>query len=283
MRNAKNLRITHYALRHMDFLSLPPPPADARLAYGAGEFQFGDLRVPGGAGPHPALVVIHGGFWRARYNLLHIGHLCAALTASGVATWSVEYRRLGNPGGGWPGTLQDVTTAAGHLRAIAPQYHLDLARVAAIGHSAGGHLALWLAGCHCLKRGDPLFMADPLPLVGAVSLAGVADLRRAWELGLSSNVVEDFLGGTPRQVPERYASASPIELLPLGVPQALVHGTEDDSVPFEISTRYHAAALAAGDPVDLVALPGAGHFEVIDPRSQEWPAVVGAVRSVLGT
>jgi len=244
--------------------------------------QFGDLRVPGGAGPHPALVVIHGGFWRARYDLLHIGHLCAALTTGGVATWSVEYRRLGNPGGGWPGTFQDVAMGAGHLRAIARQYDLDLARVAAIGHSAGGHLALWLAGCHRLKPRDPLFVADPLPLVGAISLAGVADLRRTWELGLSSNVVEEFLGGTPRQVPERYGSASPIELVPLGVPQALVHGTKDDTVPFEISTRYQAAALAAGDRVELVALPGTGHFEVIDPRSEEWPAVVAAVRSVLG-
>src|SRR5437762_364288 len=144
------LRITHYALPAMDILSLPPPPADARLAYGGGEFQFGELRVPGGAGPHPALVVIHGGFWRARFDLLHIGHLCAALTAGGVATWSVEYGRLGNPGGGWPGTFQDVAMAAGHLRVIASQYDLDLGRVAAIGHSAGGQLALWLAGCRRL-------------------------------------------------------------------------------------------------------------------------------------
>jgi acetyl esterase/lipase len=265
-----------------DILSLPPPPADARLPYGPGEFHFGDLRLPTGEGPHPVLVVIHGGFWRARYDLLYMGHLCAALVGEGIATWNIEYRRLGNAGGGWPGTFHDVALAAGHLRHLAQPYNLDLARVAAIGHSAGGHLALWLVASHRMKPGDPLYVADPLPLHGAISMAGVADLQRAWELRLSSNVVEDFLEGTPQQVPERYAAASPIELLPLGVPQTLIHGTEDENVPYEISTCYYAAAQTACDPIDLVTLEGTGHFEPVDPRSQEWPAVAAAIRTFLG-
>jgi len=263
-------------------LDLPAPPADARLPYGPGEFHFGDLRLPSGEGPHPVMVVIHGGFWRARYDLLYMGHMCAALASEGIATWNIEYRRLGNAGGGWPGTFQDAALAAGHLRNLAQPYNLDVDRVVAIGHSAGGHLALWLAGCHRFKPGDPLHVTEPLPLIGAISLAGVADLQRAWELRLSNNVVEDFLGGTPQQVPERYAAASPIELLPLGVPQTLIHGTEDDSVPFELATRYHAAAQAAGDPVALLTLQGTGHFEIVDPRSQEWPSVLSAIRSLLG-
>ncbi|MFL5734797.1 MAG: alpha/beta hydrolase family protein [Chloroflexia bacterium] len=265
----------------MDILSLPPPPSGARLSYGPDEHHFGELRLPPGDGPHPTLIVIHGGFWRARYDLLHIGHLSAALTAAGFATWTIEYRRLGNPGGGYPGTFHDVAQATRHLTDLAPHHNLDLSRVATIGHSAGGHLAFWLAACHNIPPGDPLHVDNPLPLAGAISLAGVSDLRRAWELGLSDTVVEQLLGGTPFQVPARYAAASPIELRPLGVPQTLIHGTEDDIVPYEISVRYHAAAQSTSDAVHLIPLPGAGHFEPIDPRSKEWPTVESAVRSLL--
>jgi acetyl esterase/lipase len=260
-----------------DILDLPAPSADARLAYGPEPLQFGELRLPTGASPHPVLVVIHGGFWRARYGLDHIGHLCAALTAAGLATWNVEYRRVGDPGGGWPGTFHDVAAAAEHVRALAPAYGLDLGRVVALGHSAGGHLALWLAGRHRIAPSDPLAAAAPLPLRGAVSLGGVVDLRRAWERRLGNGAVDDLLGGPPDQVAERYAAADPAALLPLGVRQVLVHGTADANVPFALSEGYAAAAVARGDAARLVPLPGAGHFEVIDPRSREWPAVEEAV------
>src|SRR5579872_5792979 len=126
-------------------LETAAPRADARLRYGPDPLHFGDLRLPGGTGPHPVVVMVHGGFWRARFNLEYAGHLCAALAALGIATWNVEYRRLGDTGGGWPGTLLDVAAAADHLRTLAAPYHLDLSRVVAMGHSAGGHLALWLA------------------------------------------------------------------------------------------------------------------------------------------
>jgi acetyl esterase/lipase len=260
-----------------DILELPPPPADERYPYGPEASQFAELRLPVGAGPHPVVVAIHGGYWRARYDLAYLGHVCAALTARGFATWNVEYRRLGQRGGGWPGTLQDVARAADALREVADRYALDLARVVTLGHSAGGQLALWLAGRHRIAADSPVAAANPLPLAGAVSLAGVLDLRRAWELRLSSQVTDELLGGSPERHPERYAAASPSELVPLGAPQVLLHGTADANVPFEISERYAEVAHAAGDSVELIVLPGAGHFEVVDPRSAEWPEVVAAV------
>ncbi len=265
----------------MHILTANPPSADARLRYGPDPLNFGDLRLPTGNGPRPVVIVIHGGFWRAKYDLEHTGHLCAALTAGGYATWNIEYRRIGNMGGGWPGTFEDVAMGAKHVRELAAKYNLDLNRVVTLGHSAGGHLALWLAGCHKIPQGDPLYVNQPLSVAGVVSLAGVGDLRRGWEIGLSKGVVGDFLGGSPDDVPERYAVASPVELLPLGVRQVLVHGTEDADVPYKISERYYESAIEAGDQVELVTLEGTGHFEVIDPGSKEWPSVVGAVRWLL--
>lgn len=260
-----------------DILERPVPVKGERIAYGTDSQQFGELRLPAGEGPHPVAIALHGGYWRARYDLSYFGHVCAALTAHGIATWNVEYRRLGNPGGGWPNTLLDVARAADFLRELAPKHDLDLQRVLSIGHSAGGHLALWLAGRHRIAPESDLSMHDPLPLRAAVSLAGVLDLQRAEELRLSENVTRQLLGGTPAQVPERYAAASPIELLPLGVPQVLVHGAEDTSVPLEISQRFERAAVAVGDQASLLLLPGAGHFELVDPQSEEWPTVLDAV------
>ncbi|MBI4787464.1 MAG: alpha/beta fold hydrolase [Chloroflexi bacterium] len=254
-------------------------PNRARIRYGAEPQQFGDLRVPNRAGPHPVVAVVHGGFWRNRYDLEHIGPLCAALTGNGIATWSVEYRRLGDPGGGWPGTFLDVAAAVNHLRTLAPQYNLDLERVVTMGHSAGGHLALWVAGLGRVARDSAIYVSDPLPLRAAISLAGVIDLRRASESRLSSGVTHELMGGSPAEFPERYAAASPMELLPFGVRQFLLHGTQDDNVPFEISQRYYGAARAKGDDVELIELPGIGHFELIDPESDVRPRLLDAVRS----
>ncbi len=259
-----------------DILDLPPPPADVRIPYGPDPFNFGDLRMPGGAGPHPIVVFIHGGFWRARYDLEHTGHLCAALTRNGFATWNIEYRRLGNPGGGWPGTLLDVAAAADHLRALAPTYNLDLRRAIALGHSAGGHLALWLGGRARIAAASSIYTPDPFPFRAVISLAGVCDLRLGSEWALSTRVVDDFLG-TPDQYPERYAAASPAELLPLGIPQFLLHGTADENVPYEMSRRYTETAGARGDPVELISFPGLGHFELIDPVSQVWPVLLATM------
>jgi acetyl esterase/lipase len=244
---------------------VPPAPPGTRIVYSRGEFQFGELRVPSGSGPHPVAIVIHGGFWRARYDLTEVGHLCEAVTRQGLATWSLEYRRIGNSGGGWPGTLDDVRTGAAHLEKIAAERSLDLKRVVAMGHSAGGHLVLWLA------------KQNAIALRGLVALAPVADLRRAWELKLNNTVVADLLGGSPQDLPDRYRSASPVELVPLGVAQRVLHGANDDIVPVEISRRYVAAAKKSGDDSKLIEVAAAGHFELIDPRSSAWPVVKKAV------
>jgi acetyl esterase/lipase len=265
-----------------EILDRAAPEGAWRIAYGADDpNQFGELRLPEGAGPWPLAICLHGGFWRARYDLVHLGHLCAALTAAGIATWNVEYRRVGHESGGWPETFLDVGRGADYVRELALVYPLDLARVVTVGHSAGGHLALWLAGRMRVPTGSEIASADPIALHGAVSLAGVMDLARAYALGLSADATGDFLGGSPEEVPDRYAAASPAALLPLGIAQLLVHGTVDDSAPFELSEKYVEAARAAGDEATLLALPGAGHFEVIDPLSAEWPVILAAIREMV--
>jgi acetyl esterase/lipase len=262
-------------------LERPTPPADERIPYGPDAFQYGDLRLPGAGAPWPVVVLIHGGYYRARYGLHYFGHAAAALTALGIATWNVEYRRLGNPGGGWPTTFHDVGAAVDALRVLAPRFGLDLARVAALGHSAGGHLALWAAGRQRIIAESALHVADPLALAGAVALAGVCDLREGWRLRLSGGVIVQLMGGSPAEHPERYAAASPAALLPLGVPQMLLHGTADADVPYALSRDYAASAQAASDPVELITLDSVGHFELVDPTSAVWSAVADATLRLL--
>lgn len=258
-----------------------------RLRYGSAPTGFGDLRVPGGDGPHPVVILIHGGYWRARYGLDLMDRLGDDLAARGVASWNIEYRRVGDPGGGWPGTLVDVAAAAAYLRAIAAEYGLDLARVVAIGHSAGGHLALWLAARRrvppgALGDGDAATFTGPgiLPLAGAISQAGVADLADGWRRDLSNGAVADLLGGSPEEVPERYAVADPARLLPLGLPQALVHGERDEIVPLAISRDYAAAAQRAGDDARFRPVPG-DHFDIIDPTAAAWATIIDELRAIL--
>ena len=186
--------------------------------------------------------------------------------------WNLEYRRLGwRSRGGWPATFEDV--AAGIDRLGSLEEPLDSARVVAIGHSAGGHLAFWAAARGGLPAGAP--GAQPrIRLAGAVAQAGVVDLREALRLHLSRDVVCRLLGGAPAKHPQRYDLGSPIERLPIGLPQLLVHGEADDVVPVSIARRYHDRALAAGDPCELVLLPDVGHMEHVDPSSAAWPPVV---------
>ena len=238
-----------------------PPPPGIHIAYGDGEQHFGHLRLPEGPGPHPVVFLIHGGFWRSIRNLYYAGHMAEALTRRGVATWNIEYRGIGHDGGAYPGTLEDVTRAAAKLVEFAPEYDLDLTRVVAIGHSAGGQLALWLR---------------TIPLAGIVSLAGVVDLRRSWELQLGDGVVGEFMGGSPIEFSDRYRDASPIERLPRGVPVRLIHGEQDDIVPIEISERYLEAATAAGDDCRLLRVES-DHFDIVDPCAALWPSVSGVI------
>jgi acetyl esterase/lipase len=260
-----------------------------RFGYGPAPTGFAELRLPSGGGPHPVVITIHGGFWRARYGLDLMDRLGDDLAARGIATWNIEYRRVGEPGGGFPGTLIDVATAAERLRAVAADRALDLGRVITLGHSAGGHLALWLAARRrlpvgALGTGDMAALTGPdtLPLVGAISQAGVADLTAGWEQGLGNGAVRDFIGGGPDEFPERYAVTDPARSLPLGVPQALVHGLRDDVVPPGISERYLAAATDAGDDIRLRAIPDADHMAVIDPATPAWAVIVEEARRLLG-
>ena len=239
-----------------DILTDPPPPAaDARIAYGPEPLQFGDLRVPRGDGPFPLALVLHGGYWQAIYNLIHTGHLCIALSEAGIASWNVEYRCLGDPGGEWPAAAEDLTLALAYLERL-PLDHDG--RVVLVGHSAGGQLALWAA-----KHAQ-------LPVL---ALAPVSDVRDA--------VARRGPGSAPARfmAPEHFADGSPLELLPLGVPQIVIHGTADESVPYAMSERY---VEAAGGEAELVTLDGAGHFEPIDPLSSAWPEVTAALERLLG-
>jgi acetyl esterase/lipase len=261
-----------------DLASLPQPPADHTIAYGEDPQQVAELRLPKGAGPHPVVIVVHGGCWQTPWAMDHVRGLAAALAADGVATWSLEYRRLGDRGGGWPGTFEDVGRGADHLRLVAPKHELDLGRVVALGHSAGGQLALWLGARPRLPKGSALAAEAPLALRGAVSLAGVLDLRAAAAGRVCGDAVPQLLGDEPDR---RARQASPIELVPLGVPQRLVCGALDRLVPNDLSRRYAEAARRAGDDVQLEVVAGAGHFELVDPRAESWRAVRGAVRSLL--
>ncbi len=240
-----------------------------------------ELRLPKGRGPHPVVIVVHGGCWEAPWGFDHVRSLAQALTAEGWATWSLEYRRLGDPGGGWPGTFEDVARGADHLREAAKEHRLDLDRVVALGHSAGGQLALWLAARPRLPRGSPLRVANPLRLRGVVSLAGVTDLRAGAAGGICGDAIPQLLGGPLQDQADRLGQASPIELVPLGVPVRLVCGARDAVVPIEQARAFEAAAKGAGDTVAVEVVEGAGHFELVDPSSSAWPAVRDAVRALL--
>jgi acetyl esterase/lipase len=264
-----------------DLLSLSPSEPDFTIPYGEYPSQFGQLRLPEGAGPHPVAIIIHGGCWRAAFDLQHIGPLASAITGLGFATWSLEYRRIGNPGGGWPGTFLDVAEGVDFLSALSAEHDLDLGRVIILGHSAGGHLALWAAARHKLTQASPLFRPKPLPLQGVVSLAGVGDLSGLEHQKGCGDSAAQLMGGTREEFPLRYAQGSPIELLPLDLPQILVQGTLDPIILPEGARAYSAAASDAGDPCRLILIEDAGHFEVVIPFSSAWEEIRNALLGFL--
>ncbi len=257
-----------------DILSRQPPPADLRLSYGSDPNQFIDLRMPVDKDKsHPLVINVHGGFWRAKYNLDHAGHLCAALTAKGLATANLEYRRVGNEGGAWPGTFADIRSAFQFLIQNAQKYHLDPQKVVVTGHSAGGQLALCLAAHESRVR-------------AVVSLAGVVDLRRAYQLHLSHDAVVEFLRGTPAEVPDHYHEADPMQLSIMNPRQWLVHGTSDDVVPPAFSRDYvDFKRKRSGDRKEdahLLEIAGADHFDLIDPQSKAWKEIEKTVLESMG-
>jgi acetyl esterase/lipase len=272
----------------VDLANAPVPPGARRIAYGPDAMHFGELRLPSSKGPHPIAVVVHGGCWVSKLGsfdpravaLDNMRPMANALTEAGIATWNIEYRRIDQTGGGWPGTFRDVAAAADFLRTIAAREQLDLNRVIAIGHSAGGHLAMWLAARQRIPAGSDLFIKDPLRLAGAVNLDGPADLAAALAVEkpiCGSPVITNMMGGAPDTRADRYRAASPIEMLPYGGNQVFLAGGMFGSQV----EPYAAAAKKAGDTVASTHFAKAGHFLFIDPQSEIWPEVLRSARRAL--
>jgi acetyl esterase/lipase len=250
-----------------EMLGTAPPRANEQIAYGQDPNQFFELYLPKEKGLHPLVINIHGGYWRAKYNLEHAGHLCAGLAESAMAVANLEYRRVGNAGGGWSGSLDDVRAAYQYLSEHAGDLDLDWMRVVVIGHSAGGHLAL------CLAAYEPR-------VTKVISLAGVLDLDEACRLHLSDDAVVEFMGGTPEEIPEKYEQANPCKLAITNAEQWLVHAVADKDVPFALSADYAALKRSKGENVHLLEVPGA-HYEVIDPLSEAFRDIVRTLNQLL--
>ena len=233
-----------------------------RHRYGDLPQQFGDLYLPRRGTPRGTVVVIHGGFWQSMYSLSLGAATSADLADRGWAAWNIEYRRIGD-GGGWPATFVDVAAAVDHLAQLE---EVDAGRTITLGHSAGGHLAAWVA-----SRRDASMPggATRVQVDAVVAQAGVLDLATAVRTGLGGTAVNGLVGGTPTRLPGRYAQVDPSERLPLGVPVRCVHGTDDTTVPISQSRGYVDAARAAGDDATLVEVPG-DHFALIDPSTPAW-------------
>jgi acetyl esterase/lipase len=260
------------------------PAADHRLTYGPGDLHFGELRLPKERNKlHPVVMLVHGGCWARElgkldpratsYELLR--PMAAALTNAGVATWNVEYRRFGDPGGGWPGSFEDLAQATDFLRTLAPKYALDLNRILVAGHSSGGHLAMWIAARPRLPATSVVYGKNALPVKAAINLDGPADPAAAqpFEMKVCGiPAITQFLGGGPAEQPERYRDASPLPFLPLGVTQEFVIGGLGRSLMDQL-VAYQSAARAKGDTVDITSLDRANHFDMLAPRSEYWKTV----------
>ena len=287
MRNQASSQCT---LLTMDLLSLPVLSADHRIAYGPDPSQFGDLWIPEikGRRRFPVVVFFHGGWWKSEYDLAYAGRVCAALKREGIATWSVEYRRVGVTGGGWPMTFLDAAAGFDFVAKLAKAYPIDRSRILTMGHSAGGHLAFWVAGRHHIDRESEVFRRQPkLILRGAVSLAGAVDLRLTIDLSGNSIFAHDrdevcaLMGGGPEQHPRRYKAGNPGDLLPFQAPQILVQGTADDQIPPELPGRWAEMSRRLGSEATVKMIPLADHFDVVDPASAAWKVVIEQVKSLI--
>jgi len=257
-----------------NLLARPRAAADVRIAYGPGPQQFGELWLPKGQGPHPVAVLIHGGCWQADLPGVELmDYLAADLRGRGYAVWNIEYRRIGHEGGGWPGTFEDAGAGIDHLRALAGPRELDLSRIVLIGHSAGGHLATWAAARSGLPKSSPMWSADPLPVKGVVSLAGINDLEAFRATGPDRcggpQTIDDLVSASTREGQDAYADTSPARLPKPSAELVVISGALDPIVPPSFGPPFAARWKASEITID-----GAGHFELIDPTSDAWTATV---------
>jgi acetyl esterase/lipase len=262
-----------------DLLERPRPEPSETIRYGEDQMQLVDLWLPEGAGPHPTVLMVHGGCWQTEIADRRIMNWIADdLRRRGVAVWNIDYRGVDREGGGYPGTFADAAAAADALREHAPRFNLDISRLVATGHSAGGHLALWLAGRPRLPQGSPLRTADPLPIHAVVSLGGLPDLEKAARppgSGCGTEVIGRLTGGN-------FADTSVPRLAPLGVPQVLVNGLQDRIIPTAYAESYAVLMRAAGDEVRVRLVDRTGHVELIAPESAAWSVAVEEIMRALG-
>lgn len=257
-----------------DLVGRPRPAPDATISYGADDLQQVDVWLPKGSGPFRTVLMVHGGCWTtsiAKRDLMN--WIAADLRDAGYAVWNIEYRGVDRPGGGYPGTFADAAAAADALATNAARFHLDARHVVAIGHSAGGHLALWLAGRHKLPASSPLHGTHPLSIGHVISLGGLPDLEAAAgdpDQGCGTDVVAHLVGPPLPAHADVYADTSVPRLLPLGVPQDLVNGAQDGIIPQRLGTGYAEQARKAGDKVSLRFVPATGHVELVAPETAAW-------------
>lgn len=257
-----------------DLLERPRPSPDHTIRYGDDPLQVVDVWLPASAGPHPVALMVHGGCWQTEIaDRTIMNWIADDLRRRGIAVWNIDYRGV-DRGGGYPGTFQDAAAAADALRSHASRYRLDTGRVVAIGHSAGGHLALWLAARPRLPAGSPLRTANPLPIAEVVSLGGLPDLEEAARepgSGCGTEVIARISGG-------RFAETSVPRLAPLGVKQVLINGRQDRIIPAAYAEGYARPMRAAGDDVRVRMLDATGHVELIAPETAAWAAAVEELR-----
>ncbi|MCY0386118.1 alpha/beta hydrolase [Robbsia sp. Bb-Pol-6] len=266
-------------------MALTGPSPDATFRYGGAASQKAELFLPEGNGPFPVVVLLHGGCWNSQYQgLTQLRALAAAFASQGIAVWNVEYRRVDEAGGGYPGTYRDVDAAIDLLVKTAPDVGIDTRRVVAVGHSAGAQLALWAAARARIPAGSPLAVTNPLPISHVVTLGGLLDLRR------DADAIRDACGldvaaltGTPDAArTDVYADTSPAAMLPTGIATVAINGAEDGVAPPELARRYAARATQAGDRVRTIVIPDAGHFDEVMPVPPVWPTLLATVRRALG-
>lgn len=278
-----------------DLLERERPQESAKVSYGDGALQVVDLWLPSGEGPHPTVLMVHGGCWQTEIADRRIMNWIADdLRKRGIAVWNIDYRGIDREGGGYPGTFLDAAAAADALRVHAPRHNLDISRLVAVGHSAGGHLALWLAARPAVKargpgplipQGSPLLSQNPLRIQTVISLGGLPDLELAATppgSGCGTEIIEKLVGPPSLSSRNVFADTSVPRLAPLGTRQILINGMQDRIIPPAYAEAYAALMRSAGDEVEVRMIDRTGHVELIAPETDAWAATVAEIEKALG-